>query len=81
MKIETKYNVGDKVIFDGDRAGEIVGFEIHSTMKEPGYKKPNYPQYANNTQVRYQIKPTDSKEDIYPYGSMRNESELTLITD
>ena len=35
--------------------------------------------YENNTQVRYQIKPIDQKGDLY--GSMRDESTLTLITD
>ena len=79
MKIETKYSIGDKVVFDVDRVGEIVGFEIDSTMKEPGYNKPSYPQYANNTMVRYQIKPIDQRGDLY--GSMREESTLTLITE
>lgn len=78
MKIETKYNIGDKVIFDEDRIGEIVGFEIHCTLHEPGYTKPSYPQYANNTEVRYQIKPVDSGDKLY--GSMREESKLTLVT-
>lgn len=79
MKIETKYSIGDKVVFDENRVGEIVGFEINNTMKEPGYKKPSYPQYENNTQVRYQIKPIDQKGVLY--GSMRDESTLTLITE
>jgi len=79
MKIETKYSIGDKVVFDIDRVGEIVGFEIDNTLKEPGYKEPSYPQYENNTQVRYQIKPIDQGEKLY--GSMREESTLTLITE
>ena len=79
MKIETKYSIGDKVVFDENRVGEIVGFEIDCTLREPGYKKPYHPQYENNTQVRYQIKPIDQKGDLY--GSMREESTLTLITD
>ena len=79
MKIETKYSIGDKVIFDIDRVGEIVGFEIDNTVKEPGYKKLSYPQYKNNTKVCYQIKPIDQKGDLY--GSMREEGTLTLITN
>ena len=79
MKIETKYSIGDKVVFDMDRVGEIVGFEIDSTLEEPGYKKPYFPEFKNHTRVRYQIKPIDQKGDLY--GSMREESTLTLITD
>ena len=74
MEIRTKFNLQDKVVFDEKRIGVIVGFEINSTMKEPGYTKPCYPQYKDNTEVRYQIKPVDGGEDLY--GSMREESTL-----
>lgn len=78
MKIEIKYNIGDKVVFDGNRTGEIVGFEIANTVTEPDYKKRHYHWCKDNTQVRYQIKPIDGGERLY--GSMREESTLTLIT-
>lgn len=31
MKIETKFNIGDKVLYDGIKLGRIVGYEIQST--------------------------------------------------
>ena len=31
MKVITKYNIGDVVLFDGNKNGEIVSFEIGVT--------------------------------------------------
>lgn len=77
MEIKTKFNLQDKVVFDEKRIGVIVGFDIDCTMKEPGYKRPCYPQCKNNTQIRYQIKPVDGGDELH--GSMREESTIKLF--
>lgn len=73
-----KFNLGDAVIFDGNRKGKIVGFEIMNTVKGKDFNTPNYPGWENNTNIRYQIMPTDNGERLY--GSMRSEKELTKIS-
>ena len=76
MTVTTKYNIGDFILFDGTRRGQIVGFEILNTVKEPKYTRPNYPQYKDNTQIRYQIKPVDDGPKLY--GSMRCEDDIKV---
>lgn len=79
MTITTKYSIGDIVVFDGTRKGQIVGFEILHTMKEPDYTRPNYPQYKDHTEVRYQIKPVDGGQNLC--GSMRHENDIAKAGD
>ena len=79
MTVTTKFSVGDTVIFDCTRRGRIVGFEILRTMREPDYTKPCYPQYKDNTEIRYQIEPVDGGERLY--GSMRHEDVIARVTE
>ena len=76
MTIKTKFSIGDKVLFDNNRVGEIVGFEVLNVLIEHKgkYLQGAYPDDEDNTNIRYQIKPIDGGERLY--GSMRLEKTL-----
>ena len=61
MLIRTMYNVGDKVYFDGDKPGEIAGYEIYSR------RGIFYELKADNI---------SDQVDLINHGCLREESEL-----
>lgn len=67
MKIETKYNIGDVVVFDEDRIGEIIGIEYQQLAGKL--------QYTENG-AKYQIMPLNPPDKLY--GDMRKEKDICL---
>ena len=61
MIIKTKYNVGESIIYDTNKHGVIVGYEISDT------RGVNYKIKADNI--------TD-QVDLINYGCLRVESEI-----
>lgn len=79
MKIETKYNIGDTVLFDGYRTGKIVGYEIVCCIIENGSEEPYHPECKDNILVKYQIRPTDGLGILY--GPMRREDKIKRVKE
>ena len=67
MTIETKYNIGDIVVFDENRIGQIVGMEYQMLTGKL--------EYTENG-ARYQIKPIEPDDELY--GDMRKDSDISL---
>jgi hypothetical protein len=61
MLIRTKYNTGDRVYYDEDKLGEIIGYEIYSN-KGIFY-------ILKSEDISNQV-------DLINNGNLRNENEL-----
>lgn len=67
MKIESKYSIGDYVLFDEDRLGQIIGLEYQELAGKLVHTENGF---------RYQIKPISPADELY--GDMRKERDIKL---